>query len=67
MTDIRNPYTQDDQGQSEKNDKDEQWLIVEDDGTTYMDAQNQNNSAAKFSTSLTFIISFLIVLCNIHL
>ncbi|VDI66570.1 matrix metalloproteinase-14 (membrane-inserted) [Mytilus galloprovincialis] len=67
MTDIRNPYTQDDQGQSEKNDQDEQWLIVEDDGTTYMDAQNQNNSAAKFSTSLTFIISFLIVLCNIHL
>ncbi|CAG2251876.1 MMP14 [Mytilus edulis] len=26
MTDIRNPYAQDDKGQSEKNDKDEQWI-----------------------------------------
>lgn len=67
MTDIRDPYTQNKKGQSEKNNKDEQWLIVEDDGTIYMDGQNQNNSAVKYSTSLTLIISFLIVLCNIYL
>jgi len=43
MTDVRNPYVQDQIEQSEKNNKDEQWIVVKDQieqsETNYKDEQ----------------------------
>ena len=51
MTDVRNPYVQDQIEQSETNNKDEQWIVVEDDGMVYSHQEKQYNSSSKNNAS----------------
>lgn len=60
MTDVRNPYVQDQIEQSEKNNIDEQWIVVEDDGIVYSDQEKQYNSSSKNNSS--FKVSLIPVL-----
>lgn len=67
MTEVRNPYAQDQTEQWETNNKDEQWIVVEDDGMVYSHQEKQYNSSSKNNSSfkvslIPALLTFLYIL-----
>lgn len=58
MTDVRNPYIQNQLELSEKNNKDEQWIVVEDDGIVNND-EPYNSALRKSFCPLSIIATLL--------
>lgn len=67
MTEVQDPYAEVQVSHSETDTKDEQWIVIEDDGEYEAVTRTNTAQSLKVSIPVSSIISIMIVFLNVYI